>query len=178
MSLVVFHSVFERSEPSSLHPCCKVFLAENSLDLPNNTLQIADFGTSRWSQHTNSTGLASYSEPNQNIVMSIAWSAPEVRTSRRISISPMACFTVMNRSACRTGVMNTLFFLLQVLFCVRGSRSMFPVCTPASCSIWGTSGWCQGSYPGPNCSVNRLPRSAQRLPGPFSCMLEALHRIV
>ncbi|CAN0245699.1 unnamed protein product, partial [Scytosiphon promiscuus] len=44
--------------------------------------KIADFGTSRWSQHTNSTGLATYTtRPSQNIQMTIAWSAPEVLDS-------------------------------------------------------------------------------------------------
>ena len=42
--------------------------------------QIGDFGTSRWSQHTNSTGLATYTtKANQGTQMSLAWSAPEVR---------------------------------------------------------------------------------------------------
>lgn len=41
--------------------------------------QIGDFGTSRWSQHTNSTGLATYTtKANQSTQMSLAWSAPEV----------------------------------------------------------------------------------------------------
>ncbi|CAM9992093.1 unnamed protein product [Scytosiphon promiscuus] len=44
--------------------------------------KIADFGTSRWSQHSNSTGLATYTtRPSQNIQMTIAWSAPEVLDS-------------------------------------------------------------------------------------------------
>lgn len=54
---------------------------------PHNTMlsffspQIADFGTSRWSQHTNSTGLATYTtKSSQTTQMSIAWSAPEVRS--------------------------------------------------------------------------------------------------
>ncbi|CAM9381942.1 unnamed protein product, partial [Ectocarpus sp. 4 AP-2014] len=41
--------------------------------------KIGDFGTSRWSQHTNSTGLATYTtKANQSTQMSLAWSAPEV----------------------------------------------------------------------------------------------------
>ncbi|CAM9240971.1 unnamed protein product, partial [Hapterophycus canaliculatus] len=41
--------------------------------------KIADFGTSRWSQHTNSTGLATYTtRSSQTTQMSLAWSAPEV----------------------------------------------------------------------------------------------------
>ncbi|CAN0158219.1 unnamed protein product, partial [Ectocarpus sp. 4 AP-2014] len=41
--------------------------------------KIGDFGTSRWSQHTNSTGLATYTtKANQTTQMSLAWSAPEV----------------------------------------------------------------------------------------------------
>ena len=42
--------------------------------------QIADFGTSRWTKHTNTTGLATYTtKSSQTTQMSIAWSAPEVR---------------------------------------------------------------------------------------------------
>ncbi|CAN0007820.1 unnamed protein product [Ectocarpus sp. 12 AP-2014] len=40
--------------------------------------KIGDFGTSRWSYHTNSTGLATYTKAGQNTQMSLAWSAPEV----------------------------------------------------------------------------------------------------
>ncbi|CBN75056.1 Transmembrane receptor kinase [Ectocarpus siliculosus] len=44
--------------------------------------KIGDFGTSRWSQHTNSTGLATYStRSSQGTQMSLAWSAPEVLES-------------------------------------------------------------------------------------------------
>ncbi|CAN0184783.1 unnamed protein product, partial [Scytosiphon promiscuus] len=44
--------------------------------------KIADFGTSRWSHHTNSTGLATYAtKSSQSTQMSIAWSAPEVLDS-------------------------------------------------------------------------------------------------
>ncbi|CAM9226240.1 unnamed protein product [Ectocarpus sp. 12 AP-2014] len=44
--------------------------------------KIGDFGTSRWSQHTNSTGLATYTtKANQTTQMSLAWSAPEVLES-------------------------------------------------------------------------------------------------
>ena len=53
----------------------------NSGDVMSRTFlsQIADFGTSRWMQHNNSTGLATYStRTHQNTHMSIAWSAPEV----------------------------------------------------------------------------------------------------
>eukprot|EP00903_Cladosiphon_okamuranus_P022900 g21092.t1 len=40
------------------------------------------FGTSRWTQSTNTTGLATYTtRSNQNTQMSIAWSAPEVLDS-------------------------------------------------------------------------------------------------
>lgn len=43
--------------------------------------QIGDFGTSRWSHHTNSTGLATYTtKSSQSTQMSLAWSAPEVRS--------------------------------------------------------------------------------------------------
>ncbi len=42
--------------------------------------QIGDFGTSRWSHHTNSTGLATYTKAGQTQI-SLAWSAPEVRLS-------------------------------------------------------------------------------------------------
>ncbi|CAN0311488.1 unnamed protein product, partial [Hapterophycus canaliculatus] len=45
--------------------------------------KIGDFGTSRWSHNTNSTGLATYTKAGQNTQMSLAWSAPEVRLSRR-----------------------------------------------------------------------------------------------
>lgn len=41
-------------------------------------VQIGDFGNSRWSQHTNSTGLATYTT-KPSTQMSLAWSAPEVR---------------------------------------------------------------------------------------------------
>ena len=45
--------------------------------------QIADFGTSRWTQSTNTTGLATYTTKlNQTTQMIIAWSAPEVRSLR------------------------------------------------------------------------------------------------
>eukprot|EP00903_Cladosiphon_okamuranus_P022853 g21045.t1 len=44
--------------------------------------KIGDFGTSRRSQHTNSTGLATYTtKANQTTQMSLAWSAPEVLES-------------------------------------------------------------------------------------------------
>ncbi|CAN0277211.1 unnamed protein product, partial [Scytosiphon promiscuus] len=43
--------------------------------------KIGDFGTSRWSHHTNSTGLATYTKAGQNTQMSLAWSAPEVLDS-------------------------------------------------------------------------------------------------
>ncbi|CAM9474613.1 unnamed protein product [Laminaria digitata] len=44
--------------------------------------KIGDFGTSRWSQHTNSTGLATYTtNSSQSTQMSLAWSAPEVLES-------------------------------------------------------------------------------------------------
>ncbi|CAM9416640.1 unnamed protein product [Ectocarpus fasciculatus] len=44
--------------------------------------KIADFGTSRWTQSTNTTGLATYTtKSNQTTQMSIAWSAPEVLES-------------------------------------------------------------------------------------------------
>ena len=44
--------------------------------------QVGDFGTSRWSQHSNSTGLATYTtECSRTNQMSLAWSAPEVRTT-------------------------------------------------------------------------------------------------
>ncbi|CAM9120296.1 unnamed protein product [Ectocarpus sp. 13 AM-2016] len=44
--------------------------------------KIADFGTSRWTQTTNSTGLATYTtKSSRNTQMSIAWSAPEVLES-------------------------------------------------------------------------------------------------
>ncbi|CAM9774536.1 unnamed protein product, partial [Scytosiphon promiscuus] len=44
--------------------------------------KIGDFGTSRWSQHTNSTGLATYTtKANQSTQMSLAWSSPEVLES-------------------------------------------------------------------------------------------------
>ncbi|CAM9364466.1 unnamed protein product, partial [Pylaiella littoralis] len=44
--------------------------------------KIADFGTSRWTQTTNSTGLATYTtKSSQTTQMSIAWSAPEVLES-------------------------------------------------------------------------------------------------
>ncbi|CAN0299897.1 unnamed protein product, partial [Ectocarpus sp. 6 AP-2014] len=40
--------------------------------------KIADFGTSRWTQNKNSTGLATYTtKSSQTTQMSIAWSAPE-----------------------------------------------------------------------------------------------------
>ncbi|CAM9974886.1 unnamed protein product [Scytosiphon promiscuus] len=39
--------------------------------------KIGDFGTSRWSQHTSSTGLATYTK-SPNTQMSLGWSAPEV----------------------------------------------------------------------------------------------------
>ena len=49
--------------------------------------QIADFGTSRWTQSTNTTGLATYTtKSNQNTQMSIAWSAPEVRSLRTLLV--------------------------------------------------------------------------------------------
>lgn len=41
-------------------------------------LQIADFGTSLWTQHT--TRLATYTtRPQESIGMSLPWAAPEVR---------------------------------------------------------------------------------------------------
>lgn len=44
--------------------------------------QIGDFGTSRWTQHTMSTGLATFTiKSSRNTQMSLAWSAPEVRAS-------------------------------------------------------------------------------------------------
>ncbi|CAN0411915.1 unnamed protein product, partial [Ectocarpus sp. 8 AP-2014] len=43
--------------------------------------KIGDFGTSRWSQHTNSTGLATYTTTKPSTQMSLAWSAPEVLES-------------------------------------------------------------------------------------------------
>ncbi|CAN0274037.1 unnamed protein product [Ectocarpus sp. 6 AP-2014] len=44
--------------------------------------KIADFGTSRWTQTTNSTGLATFTtRSSQTTLMSIAWSAPEVLES-------------------------------------------------------------------------------------------------
>ncbi|CAN0262805.1 unnamed protein product [Ectocarpus sp. 4 AP-2014] len=44
--------------------------------------KIADFGTSTWTQSTNTTGLATYTtKSNQTTQMSIAWSAPEVLES-------------------------------------------------------------------------------------------------
>ncbi|CAM9445750.1 unnamed protein product [Ectocarpus fasciculatus] len=42
--------------------------------------KIGDFGTSRWSQHTSSTGLATYTT-KPSTQMSLAWSAPEVLES-------------------------------------------------------------------------------------------------
>ncbi|CAM9606844.1 unnamed protein product, partial [Hapterophycus canaliculatus] len=46
--------------------------------------KIGDFGTSRWSPHTVSTGLATYTaKTSQNTHMSLAWSAPEVLDATR-----------------------------------------------------------------------------------------------
>lgn len=45
-------------------------------------IQIGDFGTSRWAQHSDSTGLATYKTNAGDIMkmMSFAWAAPEVLT--------------------------------------------------------------------------------------------------
>lgn len=42
-------------------------------------VQIGDFGTSRWSYHTDSTNLATFTKGAQNTQFSLTWSAPEVR---------------------------------------------------------------------------------------------------
>ncbi|CAN0076073.1 unnamed protein product [Pylaiella littoralis] len=48
--------------------------------------KIADFGTSRWAQHTNSTGLATYgTKAAHNNQMTFAWAAPEVLDSKGTS---------------------------------------------------------------------------------------------
>lgn len=47
-------------------------------------LQIADFGTSLWTQHT--TRLATYTtKPRETVGLSLPWAAPEVRQSNLIS---------------------------------------------------------------------------------------------
>eukprot|EP00904_Undaria_pinnatifida_P006288 jgi/Undpi1/278/HiC_scaffold_1.g00274.m1 len=53
--------------------------------------KIADFGTSRWAKHGDSTGLATYRTNAGNIVqlMSFAWAAPE-SSGRRFSVQPHA----------------------------------------------------------------------------------------
>eukprot|EP00904_Undaria_pinnatifida_P006344 jgi/Undpi1/283/HiC_scaffold_1.g00279.m1 len=49
--------------------------------------KIGDFGTSRWAQHTNSTGLATYNQTEGSRAhdMSFAWAAPEVLNAQGVS---------------------------------------------------------------------------------------------
>ena len=82
---VVIHKqqiLLYRSTPIRGVSCLLVWHSSNQARFfPQFTsLQIGDFGTSRWTQHTMSTGLATFTtKSSKNTQMSLAWSAPEVR---------------------------------------------------------------------------------------------------
>ncbi|CAM9241877.1 unnamed protein product [Scytosiphon promiscuus] len=97
--------------------------------------KIADFGTSKWSHHTNSTGLATYAtRSSQSTHMSIAWSAPEVLDSEGSSYKSdvysfgIVVWELFSRERPWANKTRPTEILTAVL---RGSRPSFPVNAPA-----------------------------------------------
>ncbi|CAM9241803.1 unnamed protein product [Scytosiphon promiscuus] len=97
--------------------------------------KIADFGTSRWSYHTNSTGLATYAtRSSQSTQMSIAWSAPEVLDSEGSTYQSdvysfgIVVWEVFSRERPWANKTRPTEILTAVL---RGCRPSFPVDAPA-----------------------------------------------
>ncbi|CAN0192791.1 unnamed protein product [Ectocarpus sp. 6 AP-2014] len=108
--------------------------------------KIADFGTSRWTQTTNSTGLATYTtRSSQTTQMSIAWSAPEVLESERSSYESdvysfgIVVWEVASRELPWAKKTRPRDILTAVL---RGVRPSFHVDAPADVVDIAKACWC------------------------------------
>eukprot|EP00903_Cladosiphon_okamuranus_P017814 g16394.t1 len=108
--------------------------------------KIADFGTSRWTQSTNTTGLATYTtKSNQNTQMSIAWSAPEVLESEGSSYESdvysfgIVVWEVISRELPWAKKTRPRDILTAVW---RGDRPSFPVDAPADIADIAKACWC------------------------------------
>ncbi|CBJ29593.1 Hypothetical leucine rich repeat kinase [Ectocarpus siliculosus] len=108
--------------------------------------KIADFGTSRWTQTTNSTGLATYTtRSSQTTLMSIAWSAPEVLESEGSSYESdvysfgIVVWEVICRELPWAKKTRPRDILTAVL---RGVRPSFHVDAPADIVYIAKACWC------------------------------------
>ncbi|CBJ27694.1 Tyrosine kinase specific for activated (GTP-bound) p21cdc42Hs/ leucine rich repeat protein [Ectocarpus siliculosus] len=108
--------------------------------------KIADFGTSRWTQTTNSTGLATYTtRSSQTTQMSIAWSAPEVLESEGSSYESdvysfgIVVWEVISREVPWAKKTRSRDILTAVL---RGVRPSFHVDAPADVVDIANACWC------------------------------------
>ncbi|CAM9156032.1 unnamed protein product [Pylaiella littoralis] len=108
--------------------------------------KIADFGTSRWTQSTNTTGLATYNtKSNQNTQMSIAWSAPEVLEAEGSSYESdvysfgIVVWEVLSRELPWAKKTRPRDILTAVW---RGDRPSFPVDAPADIVDIAKACWC------------------------------------
>ncbi|CAN0344511.1 unnamed protein product [Ectocarpus sp. 6 AP-2014] len=108
--------------------------------------KIADFGTSRWTQDTNSTGLATYTtKSSQTTQMSIAWSAPEVLESEGSSYESdvysfgIVVWEVISRELPWAKKTRPRDILTAVL---RGVRPSFHVDAPADVVDIAKACWC------------------------------------
>ncbi|CAN0186405.1 unnamed protein product [Ectocarpus sp. 6 AP-2014] len=108
--------------------------------------KIADFGTSRWTQTTNSTGLATYTtKSSQTTQMSIAWSAPEVLESEGSSYESdvysfgIVVWEVVSRELPWAKKTRPRDILTAVL---RGVRPSFHVDAPADVVDIAKACWC------------------------------------
>ncbi|CAN0441159.1 unnamed protein product [Pylaiella littoralis] len=108
--------------------------------------KIADFGTSRWTQHTNSTGLATYTtKSSQTTKMSVAWSAPEVLDSEGSSYASdvysfgIVVWEVTSRKLPWSNKTRVSELVLAVL---KGIRPSFHVDTPVDIVDIAKACWC------------------------------------
>ncbi|CAM9535892.1 unnamed protein product [Ectocarpus sp. 12 AP-2014] len=108
--------------------------------------KIGDFGTSRWSQHTNSTGLATYTtKSNQKTQMSFNWSAPEVldatvstHASDVYSFGIVA-WEVFSRELPWANLAHPKDVYIHVV--LKGLRPKFPADAPADMISMATACW-------------------------------------
>ncbi|CAM9360961.1 unnamed protein product [Scytosiphon promiscuus] len=98
--------------------------------------KIGDFGTSRWSQHTASTGLATYTKTSgQSNQMSLAWSAPEVLEATGSTFASdvysfgIVAWEVLSRELPWANVTHPRDIYIRVV--LKGLRPDFPAEAPA-----------------------------------------------
>ncbi|CAM9600751.1 unnamed protein product [Ectocarpus sp. 8 AP-2014] len=108
--------------------------------------KIADFGTSRWTQHTTDTGLATYTtKSSQSTQMSVPWTAPEVLDSEGSSYPSdvysfgIVVWEVISRQLPWTNKTRPSEIMFAVL---KGIRPSFHVDAPTDIVDIAKACWC------------------------------------